>query len=101
MGDKRRQSRTAVQIVEARPDLQLKQLRIQLNEKVNQAENVSNRIDYLQNVEVPKLSLELDVAHAEIENIKADIRELARDVGETPDDIQDAEVVAITNQSTN
>jgi len=91
MGDLVRRSETAQQILHTRKDLQLKALRIRLAEKTNILEGISGRIAQLRNVEIPRLELEQDIAHVEVEHLKEEIRGVAREVGGDAEEAIDAE----------
>jgi len=84
MADKSRSSGGddhALSLIERRPDLKLKQRMIVYNEKRLQLDNLTQRINQMLAVEVPRLRLQQDTLMVEVEEIQKELRDLAVKAG--------------------
>lgn len=91
MGDLVRSGGDDQSIIQAKPELRLKHLRIQLHEKETQFDAITVRIDALRKVEIEQLELQQYILQEHVARIKVEIRELAREMGGDTPKIIDAE----------
>jgi hypothetical protein len=83
------------QIIESRPDLRLKRLRILLAEKETQLDNLTVTINNLKKAKIAQLELQQDICQEQIKQIREQIVGVAREIGGDTQEAIDAEFTVV------